>query len=163
MKIRESTQNDKNCIRKIHLEAFGALEGETVAQLAIELVDEKTALPALSMVAEEDGQLIGRLLFTTITVGSTGFEGGYILAPLSVESGFQSKGVGATLIKTGLGKLQERGVSIVLVLGDPAYYSRTGFKAGHHLIPPYELECPKAWMAQELRVGAFEAVKGPVR
>ena len=49
------------------------------------------------------------------------------------------------------------------MLGDPNYYSRAGFKAGHGLKPPYKLEFPEAWMALELREGVLSTIKGTVR
>jgi putative acetyltransferase len=52
VKIRESLENDKEFIRKVHQNAFGQPEGETVSQLAIDLLEDKTALPILSLVAE---------------------------------------------------------------------------------------------------------------
>ena len=57
MKIRESLESDKGSIRKVHQNAFGQPEGETVSQLAIDLLDDKTALPILSLVAEQDNEI----------------------------------------------------------------------------------------------------------
>ncbi len=51
MKIRESEENDKKSIRMVHKNAFGPSEGESVSQLAIDLLEDKTALPILSLVA----------------------------------------------------------------------------------------------------------------
>ena len=64
MKIRESLENDKESIRKVHQNAFGQSEGETVSQLAIDLLDDKTALPILSLVAEQDNKIIGNVIFS---------------------------------------------------------------------------------------------------
>jgi predicted N-acetyltransferase YhbS len=41
-------------------------------------------------------------------------------------------GTGTELILRGLDILKERGAEIVLVYGDPDYYMRTGFRAGHN-------------------------------
>ena len=38
MKIRESVENDRKSIRKVHKNAFDQSEGEIVAQLAIDLL-----------------------------------------------------------------------------------------------------------------------------
>ena len=59
--------------------------------------------------------------------------------------------------------LKKRGAEIVLALGDPNYYTPTGFKAGHNLESPYNLEDPEAWMAQELVEGVLAKTQGMVR
>ena len=161
--IRESTENDKARIRNIHQQAFGDAEGKTIAELAIDLIEDKTAYPKLSLVAEIDSKIVGHIIFTAIKIEADSAAGGYILAPLAVAPNFQGTGVGTALITRGLQILEQRDAGFVLVLGDPNYYSRTGFKAGHKLKPPYELEYPEAWMARELKIGVLEKIEGSVQ
>jgi len=164
VKIRESLENDKEFIRKVHQNAFGQPEGETVSQLAIDLLNDKTALPILSLVAEQDNEIIGNVIFSSVNI--EGFEGvsAYILAPLAVAGFAQKSGIGTQLINNGLETLKERGAEIVLVYGDPNYYMRTGFKAGHNLKPPHKLKYPEeAWMAQELVEGSLAKTQGMVQ
>lgn len=163
MQIRESTDNEKDSIFRIHKEAFGKAEGQAVAKLTIDLLEDKTAHPILSLVAECERGIVGHILFTSVSVNGFSIDSAYILAPLAVATGHQGKGIGGTLISEGLRQLKERNASFVLVLGDPKYYGRAGFKAGHHITPPYKLEYPDAWMALELREGALKSVKGMVR
>jgi len=68
VKIRESVENDKKSIRKVHLNAFGQSEGESVSQLAIDLLEDKTALPILSLVAEQDNGVIGNVIFSSVNI-----------------------------------------------------------------------------------------------
>ncbi len=68
MKIRESVENDKRSIREIHQNAFDQSEGETVSQLAIDLLEDKTALPILSLVAEQDNEIIGNVIFSSVNI-----------------------------------------------------------------------------------------------
>ncbi len=164
MKIRESLENDKDFIRKVHRNAFTQSEGETVSQLAIDLLDDKTALPILSLVAEQDNEIVGSVIFSSVSI--EGFEevAAYILAPLAVTGFAQKCGIGTQLVKNGLETLKERGAEIVLVYGDPDYYMRTGFGAHHNLKPPHKLEYPEeAWMAQELVEGSLARTRGMVR
>jgi putative acetyltransferase len=49
------------------------------------------------------------------------------LAPVSVLSERQRQGIGGMLVIEGLTRLREAGEDVVLVLGDPGYYSRFGF------------------------------------
>jgi predicted N-acetyltransferase YhbS len=148
VKIRESVEDDKKSIRQVHLNAFDHSEGETVSQLAIDLLEDKTALPILSLVAEQDNEIIGNVIFSSLAV--TRFA--------------QRKGKGTLLISKGIETLKERGAEIVLVYGDPNYYMRTGFKADHNLKPPHKLRYPEeAWMAQELAEGILSKTQGTVR
>jgi len=163
MQIRESVENDKDTIRIVHQNAFGGSEGEAVSQLAIDLLEDKTAHPILSLVAEQNNEIIGNVIFSPVNI--EGFKGvsAYILAPLAVIKDNQGKGIGTKLIYRGIDTLKKRGAEIVLVLGDPNYYTRTGFKAGHNLESPYKLEYPEAWMAQELVEGVLAKTQGMVQ
>ena len=164
MKIRESVDNDKTSIRKVHQNAFDQSEGETVSQLAIDLLKDKTALPILSLVAEQDNEIIGNAIFSSVTIEDVEEVSAYILAPLAVAKSAHGKGIGTLLINKGLETLKERGAEIVLVYGDPNFYKRTGFKAGHNLKPPHKLEYPEeAWMAQELVESILTKTQGTVR
>lgn len=163
MQIRESIENDKKTIRKIHQQAFGDKEGKAVAQLAIDLIADKTAYPMLSLVADSDNKIVGHIIFTAIKIDGATVTGGYILAPLAVATNFQGVGVGTSLINRGFQILKQRDAEFVLVLGDPNYYSRTGFKAGHNFKPPYALEYPDAWMARELKTGVLATIRGTVQ
>lgn len=163
MQIRESVENDKDAIRIVHLAAFGESEGETVSQLAIELLEDKNAQPTLSLVAEQNNEIIGNIIFSPVNIEGIKGISAYILAPLAVKIDNQRKGIGTKLINQGIETLRNRGVDIVLVYGDPNYYTRTGFKAGHNLEAPYKLEYPEAWMAQELVEGVLTKTQGMVR
>ena len=164
MKIRESVENDKKYIRKVHQNSFDQSEGEVVSQLAIDLLEDKTALPVLSLVAEQDNEIVGNIIFSSVSIESVEEVSAYILAPLAVTRIAQSRGIGTQLINAGLEILKERGAGLVLVYGDPNYYRRTGFKAGHNLKPPHKLKYPEeAWMAQELVEGILAKTEGVVQ
>jgi putative acetyltransferase len=162
--IRESVEDDKKSIRKVHLNVFDQSEGETVSQLAIDLLEDKTALPILSLVAEQDNEIIGNVVFSSVNIEGAEGVPAYILAPLAVIRFAQRKGIGTRLINKGIETLKERGAEIVLVYGDPNYYMRTGFKAGHNLKPPHKLKYPEdAWMAQEHSESIITKTQGTVR
>ena len=147
----------------VHQNAFDLSEGETVSQLTIDLLEDKTALPILSLVAEQDNEIIGNVIFSSVNIEGVEGVSAFILAPLAVTRLVQRSGIGTQLINKGRETLKERGAKIVLVYGDPNYYTRTGFKAGHNLEAPYKLEYPEAWMAQELVKGVLAKTQGMVR
>ena len=164
MKIRESVENDKMCIRKVHQNAFGQPEGESVSQLAINLLEDKTAFPILSLVAEHDSEITGNVIFSSAKIEGADKVSTYILAPLAVSMHDQRTGIGTRLINKGLDTLKERGAEIVLVYGDPNYYIRAGFKSGHNLKPPQKLSYPiEAWMAQGLKENILTETQGMVK
>lgn len=86
-----------------------------------------------------------------------------ILAPLAVAASHHGHSVGTALIRQALRLLRDRQVDLLLVLGDPAYYSRNGFRTDHRLLPPYDLKYPEAWLAIELSPGVPEDLCGRVR
>ena len=64
----------------------------------------------------------------------------------------QRKGIGSSLIREGLNRLKRDGVAHVYVLGDPAYYGRSGFRTETGVAPPYPLpeEYRDAWQSLSL-------------
>ncbi len=163
MHIRESTDADKGAIHALHLDAFDEEEAEAVAGLAIALIENEAAQPQLSLVAEDDTGVVGHILFTPVTLEGSDADGGYILCPLGVLTRCHGSGVGTALIRRGLEMLTEQGANFVLVYGDPNYYSRTGFAAGHGMRPPFALDFPDAWMAQGLGAYGISGIEGTVR
>lgn len=163
MNIRESQCEDLNSIRSVHEDAFDGSEGKVVARLACDILADETAMPLCSLVAEDNDKIIGNIIFSSVKIEGNVEASAYILAPLAVSRYHQKKGVGTKLIEYGLRELKKHGVDIVLVLGDPKYYTRVGFSTGHNVAPPYELKYPEAWMALELNPGMFAMVKGVAR
>jgi putative acetyltransferase len=163
MNIRQSLETEKEQLRKLHLETFGKEEGDSVSTLTIQLLEDPTAQPLLSLIAEQNNQILAHILFTKVRIEGHQTHGGYILAPLAVSKECQRSGIGKKLIQTGLDMLKKQGAEFVLVLGDPAYYSLSGFHTNHQIKPPYELPYPEAWMAQELISGVLANISGTVR
>ena len=160
MNIRASKNEDLAFIRSVHEDAFGEPEGKSVAQLACDLLEDETAKPLTSLVAEDNGKIIGNIIFSSVKVDGYEDLSIYILAPLAVSKSYQQKGLGTKLINHGLETLRKGGADVVLVLGDPNYYSRSGFKAGQNIKPPYKLEYPEAWMALELKADMLAKIDG---
>lgn len=98
--------------------------------------------PVLSIVATHAGAIVGHVAFTTCEVSPDGVEVS-LLAPLCAAPRLHRQGIGSALVREGFKQLNEVGHSQVLVLGDPAYYSRFGFLPDNRIEPPYKL--PEAW------------------
>lgn len=168
MLIRQSTETDRRDIEKIHTRAFGDEKGPEIAALVNGLFDDTTAAPLLSLVAVENDQLVGHILFTkAVLKGANTPVSIRLLAPLAVLPEAQAQGVGRKLIKKGLNQLRDTGVDLVFVLGHPDYYPRCGFTTAGMLgfEAPYPIpdEHAGAWMVQALKDGVIGRVKGKVQ
>jgi putative acetyltransferase len=95
-----------------------------------QLRSSRNYIPELALVAEENGQLVGHIMFTRTNIvnGGNRFEI-LLLAPVSVALVYRNRGIGSKLIKEGFRLAGEMGYSSVILVGDPAYYHRFGFKA----------------------------------
>jgi putative acetyltransferase len=81
----------------------------------------------LSLVATVEGRAVGHVAFSPVTL-SDGTEGWFGLGPVSVLPGLQRRGIGTALIQEGLARLRATGAAGVVLVGDPAYYGRFGFR-----------------------------------
>jgi putative acetyltransferase len=168
LQIRESIESDSLEIENIHAKAFGKKEGPIIAKLVHDLFSDETAEPLLSLVAVENKNLIGHILYTKIKIAQTKESvSARILAPLAILPDFQKKDVGGQLIKESLYQLKNKGVELVFVLGHPNYYPRSGFipagVLGFEAPYPIPDEHAGAWMVQELCPGVIGRVKGEVQ
>ncbi|MCG8018651.1 MAG: N-acetyltransferase [Candidatus Thiodiazotropha sp. 'RUGA'] len=163
MIIRDSVDSDLNALVELHREAFGETEGDRVARLAVELLQDSTARPLVSLVGSVDNLVVGHIIFSTVSVDGDAEKSGYILAPLAVHSAFQRQGIGSALIRQGIERLIQLKADYVLVLGNPDYYQRAGFRATHTVLPPYEIDYPEAWMILRLNQDGVGETKGVVR
>ena len=171
IKIRSSTQADLASISEVVISAFGSEEGKIIFQLICDLLNDRTAQPLESLVAqiEENNQpkIIGHILFTKVEI--KGFENDVkasILCPLAVDKNYQNCGVGQSLIKKGLEILTNNGVEFAFVLGYPTYYSKGGFTpailAGFEPSYPIDPTQSDAWMIKRLNHNIDKPVKGRI-
>lgn len=124
--IREETPDDAPAIRDVITRAFAAAEHSSGTEADIvEKLREAGAL-SLSLVAEQDGRVVGYLAVSPVTV-SDGTEGWYGLGPVAVEPGMQRRRIGTELTDRAVDIMEKRGAEGLTVLGDEVYYTRFGF------------------------------------
>ncbi len=122
-------------------------------------------IPELSLIAAEEGNVLGHILFSPIVIES---QGGTVpalaLAPLAVTPPRQHQGIGTQLVQAGLSKCRELDHGIVVVLGEPHYYGRFGFQTASQfgVQPPFPVP-EQVFMVLELKPGALINVSGIVR
>ncbi len=160
MEIRAERSDDIDEIRHINVEAFNT---EAEANLVEALRD--SGIPLISLVAEENGKLIGHILFSPVTLdneGSSIFFAG--LAPMAVVPEWQNKGIGSKLVEEGLRQCERSGYAAVVVLGHHEYYPRFGFEPSVNYGIKSEYDVPaEVFLIKEIQEGALKGCRGTMR
>ena len=138
--IRPECAEDERGISALITEAFATAEHSSGTEAEIvERLRSANAL-SISLVAEEERQIVGHIAFSPVTIAGADRRW-FGLGPVAVRPTHQGKGIGAGLIEAGLAQLRLWGAAGCVVLGDPAYYRRFGFRADPRLTflgPPPE-------------------------
>jgi putative acetyltransferase len=126
--VRPANEADAAAIWEVHEAAFGQpLEARLVAALSA------GGHERVSLVAEQDGQIVGHVLCSELHLNSAEQTPGASavrtlgLAPLAVLPDHQRQGIGSRLVTKSLQEAQRAGWRLVFVLGEPDYYTRFGF------------------------------------
>lgn len=154
--IRRETPADAAAVRRVEELAFARADEAA-------LVDALRAHGnvTLSLVAEEDGRVVGHVLFSPVVIGATAAVG---LAPLAVLPQCQRRGIGAALVERGLAECRAAGHECAVVLGEPEYYARFGFESAARYGVRCEFDAPEgAFMMVALRPGALAGLSGVAR
>jgi len=126
--IRRERAGDERAVHRIHDLAFGPESGVPAQEATlVDLLrqDPDAWLPRLSLVAEEDELPIGHVLCSRgVLRGEMPVLG---LGPIGVLPHHQRMGVGTALVHAVCAAADALDETIVVLLGDPRYYSRTGF------------------------------------
>ena len=162
MEIRQERADDHHTVFQVVKEAFSHAEHSdgNEQELVTKLRAAPAFIPELSLVAVEDGKIVGHILFTKITIGEA-VE--LALAPLSVLPSCQRRGIGLALIREGHRIAKQLGYDYSVVLGSPAYYPRAGYLPAslYGIEAPFEVR-DEYFMAFKLQDDA-PSVKGVVR
>ncbi|HEX6358548.1 N-acetyltransferase [Actinophytocola sp.] len=155
MLIRRERPDDVAAIAEVHAAAFPT---ELEANLVTALRASDAWLPALSLVAEEGGLVVGHVVCTRAHVDTTPALG---LGPLGVRPTHQKSGVGGALMHAVLGAADALDEPVVVLLGHTDYYPRFGFEpAGNLGITPPVAEWGAHFQARPLST-YDSAIRGP--
>jgi putative acetyltransferase len=154
--IRAEQTEDRQAIWMVHTAAFPT-DGEA------QLVDALRAggKATVSLVAEQDGAIVGHVLFSPVT-GASG-RPGVGLAPVAVLPAWQRRGIGSKLIEAGIVACRDAGIGFIVVLGHAGYYPRFGFRKASDFGLANEYDADEEFMVLELQPGALMGERGLVR
>lgn len=116
--IREEKSGDVDRIRKVNERGFGQpAEANIVDKLRL------SSGGLLSLVAVQENQIVGRILFSPATIEKDGKTlVGMGLTPMAVLPEFQRQGIGSLLVQKGISMLKGHNCPFIIVLGHPEYY-----------------------------------------
>jgi putative acetyltransferase len=131
--IRNEIESDIKAISEITKAAFENLpiSGHT-EQFIINALRDANAL-TISLVAVAGKRVVGHIAFSPVNI-SDGSPGWYGLGPISVLPELQKRGIGKSLIREGLSSLKSLGAKGCVLVGDPGYYERLGFRSPQDLV-----------------------------
>ena len=128
MLVRRESLADVEAIDEVHRRAFPAEAGSGVEPVEVGLVRALRAdpawVPALSLVAERGGAVVGHVVVTRGSLDGSDAAG---LGPLGVLPAHQGVGVGAALLHAVIGAADALDIAVVVLLGHTGYYRRFGF------------------------------------
>ncbi|OPY53632.1 MAG: Acetyltransferase (GNAT) family protein [Methanosaeta sp. PtaU1.Bin112] len=131
--IRNETEADTEAISEITKAAFDNLAiSDHTEQFIIDALRDGKAL-AISLVAADGNRVVGHIAFSPVKI-SDGSPGWYGLGPISVLPELQKQGIGRSLMREGLARLRSLGAKGCILVGDPGYYERFGFRSPKDLV-----------------------------
>ena len=151
MLVRPEQVTDVPMIRAINRAAFDSTtEADVVDRLRTD------AENVISLVAEEDGEMLGHIMFSPVRLTEAADLRAMALGPMAVTPDRQRAGIGSALVRAGLEACQRRGIDAVFVVGHPTYYPRFGFKSASIVGFACEFNVPdEAFMVVELAAGGL--------
>ena len=149
--------------RSVFTASEGENEGELIGQLVNKLAASINHQDIICFGAYEADLLIGVIFFTRLQFDQPTQI--YMLAPVAIDTQYQGRGVGQSLINYGLDEMKNRSVAVVITYGDPAFYSRIGFQALSEKViqAPLTLSLPQGWLGQSLTDQPIPTIDGRSR
>ena len=135
--FRQETNRDISAIRTVNYSAFmnhphHTSGAEPTEHLIVDRLREARAL-SLSLVAERNGVIVGHLGVSPVKINGNDMNW-FGIAPVAVLPNFQQQSIGSQLINKSIELTKQQGAAGLVLLGDPAYYHRFGFRRDENMI-----------------------------
>jgi putative acetyltransferase len=153
IEITEERPGDVAAIRDLNQRAF---EQNQEANIVDALRSNGGAL--LSLVATVNGQIVGHIMYSPISIGSLR---GAALGPMAVLPELQRQGIGSQLVEAGNRLIKQGGCPFIIVVGHAEFYPRFGFGPARARGITCEWELPEGvFMVLVLDEAEMEGVSG---
>ena len=165
MRIRIESPDDWREVENLTREAFWNVyrPGCTEHYVLNRYRDNPDFIPELDLVMEEDGRIIGHVMFSKaeLVLDDGRHVPSWTFGPISIHPGFKRKGYGLKLLQYALDKARDMGIGFICMEGNIDFYSHAGFTLAsrlgiHYHAEPREDEVPY-FLAQELIPGWLDA------
>ena len=146
--IRRQVTEDAAAVRDVVGRAFGAHDDVVDLEEALARRPDSTGYVALL-----DDQVVGHVRLTRSWIDAEArVVEVLVLSPLSVAPEWQHRGIGKALVAHAVAEAQRASVPAVFLEGDPAYYSRLGWRPAAELgVTPPSVRIPaRAFQVVEL-------------
>lgn len=159
IEIRDERDMDRPAVFAVNAAAFPT---DAEARLADSL--RASANPYISLVAVDNGNVIGHIMFTPVTLSDCDELRLMGLGPMAVAPPLQRQGIGTQLVDAGLRRCRDMKYGAVVVLGHPEYYPRFGFRSASAWTIECEYDVPEdAFMLLELSADYLKGRHGTIR
>jgi putative acetyltransferase len=147
-------------IAEIHRAAFGR---DVEADVYLNLRESADFNAKLSLMALYDGNVVGHVVFSAMTIDGAAGVTAFALGPIGVLPDYQGQQIGAALIYEGLEVCRRAKIDVVFLLGHADYYPRFGFVPARERGFTCAYDVPdEAWMMYVLNSEALQGVSGMV-
>lgn len=166
MKIKTIEEKDFITVKNLITDAFTHDEhgynGE--AELVAKIRKTKEYIPALEVVAEDEG-ILGYALLSEVYLNSQQQYTGLVLAPIAVNPDSQKSGVGKLLMNELEKRAKTLDYGFISILGHPEYYSKFGYESAskYNIIPPYKDVPDEAFMIKEIKDDYLKDKEGTIQ
>lgn len=152
IQIRRERAGDETAIAQVNNQAFGQPDESRIVDAI-----RQAGHPTISLVAVDGTTTVGHILFTPITIDSSGSPINALgLGPLAVLPEFQRRGIGSMLLKAGLQECAKTSCQVVVVIGHSEFYPRFGFRPARPLGLQCQFDVPDpVFMVLELTPGTL--------
>lgn len=119
-------------------------------------------IPELDFVMEQDGEIIGNIMYTkSRLIDEQGTEKQILtFGPVCIDPAHQRKGLGKLLLEHSFEKAAALGYDVIVIFGSPANYVSRGFQSCKKFNVCVEGgKFPSAMMVKELIAGALDGKK----
>lgn len=159
--IRNETAADYPAVENLIREAFWNrnFPGCDEHYLIHKMRDHEDFIPQLDLVLEQNGQIVGSIVYTKATLADEQGREKPVLTfgPLGILPQYQRKGLGSRLMEASFERAAAMGWDTVVIFGNPENYIPRGFKSckkyNVYLAPGV---FPTALLVKELKPGALD-------